>query len=105
MYGNGLVGFGIQRDIGKTTIYRMRHGNGHYGAKLHKLYQDKYDYFVPSTITHPNGDAARTCFTNAIAAWQTLPDADKKRFNDWAAKIRNLSGFNLFIRHYIKENY
>lgn len=105
MYGAGLIGFGIQRDIGKTTIYRLRHGNGHYGTILNRLYQDKYDYFVSDPTASHCPAAAKTCFANAITTWQALSSQGKKRYNDWADHIRNLSGFNLFIRRYMKENY
>lgn len=105
MFGSAHIGFNIQRSIAKVTTYRLRRGNGHYGSKLGELYQDKYDYFVtdPQASHCPAG--AKTCFANAVAAWQASSDAVKKWHNNLANHIRNLSGFNLFIRRYMQANY
>ena len=105
MYGGVFIGYGIRRQIGKTTIFRIRRGNGVYGAIDGEIYQDKYDYFVPASITDAAGDASRTCFTAAIAAWQALSIAEKIALDQQAQKIRYLSGYNLFIRRYMEQNY
>jgi len=105
MYGGVFIGYGIRRQIGKTTIFRIRRGNGFYGAIDGEIYQDKYDYFVPTSITDAAGDASRTCFTNAVNAWQALSTAEKIVWDKRAQKIRYMSGFNLYIRNYMERNY
>ncbi len=105
MYGAAFIGCGVQRTIGRNITYRLRRGNGYWGAELGVLYQDKFDRVVPSSIEHPNGDASRACFTAAVSAWQGLSAAAKKWHNNLAGHIQHLSGYNLFIRRYMQENY
>jgi len=100
-----LVGAGIRRQIGKDKIFRMRRGNGYYGAIDGEIYQDKYDYFVPTSITNAAGDASRTCFANAVTAWQGLSAAEKTAWDKRAHEIRYMSGYNLYIRRYMQDNY
>lgn len=103
MYGAGLVGFGIQRDIGKTTIYRLRPGNGHYGSVLHEIYQDKYTYFVPPSINNANGEPYRAMLRAAVAHWQYALTADEKaEYNRLATHVQHMSGYNLFLRQALK---
>jgi len=104
-FGSALIGFGIQQTIADTTTYRLRHGNGFYGSRLGVLYQDKFSRVVPSSITHPNGDASRTCFAAAVLAWQNLSPAQKAVFNNLAQHIQHLAGYHLFIKRYMQDNY
>lgn len=101
----GFIGSGVQRTIGQQTTYRLRRGNGQYGAELGVLYQDKFSRVVPSSINHPNGDTSRACFAAAILAWQSLSNAAKNVFNRLAGHIQHLSGYNLYVRRYMQENY
>ena len=104
-YGNCIAGIEVRGQIGHKKIYRVRPGNGYYGSEIGVRYQDRYNYFVPSTIMHPAGDASRTCFANAVAAWKALSDAEKE---EWKYKARNykaMPGRNLFIRDYMLRNY
>ena len=105
MYNGVFIGFGIRRSIAKVTTYRIRRGNGFYGAKLGEEYQDKYPYFVPTSITHAAGDASRATFANAITAWQALDEATKAVYNKRAHSIQFLSGYNLYIRRHMQDNY
>ena len=106
MYEGVFIGAGIRRDIGQSRIYRIRRGNGLYGAELGEVYQDNYTYFVPSSITHANGNTSRTCFTNAVATWHTLSDSEKDHYDHLAMfSGKPLSGFNLFISRYMVKNY
>jgi hypothetical protein len=84
-----------------ALTYRIRRSNGIGGAPVGELIQDRYPYFIPSTIMHPNGNAARTDFAAAVAAWQALSGAEKKYWNAEVWKEhRNMSGYNLFIKKY-----
>lgn len=104
-YGSCIVGMEVRRQIGHKWIYRRRPGNGAAGSIARKIYQDRFKYFVPSTITHPNGDASRACFANAQTAWLGLSPADKKDWERKGSKAKNIPGRSHFIGCYIKANY
>lgn len=105
MFGSGYIGIGVQGTIADTTTYRLRRGNGMYGANLGELYQDKFARVVPSSINHPNGDSSRLCFAAAVLSWQGLSEGAKKVFNRLAGHVQHLSGYNLFIKEYMDNNY
>lgn len=105
-YYNGQpIGRKIRGQIGKEVIYRVRKGNGYVGSTVGRTYQDRYRYFVPSTIMHPNGDASRTLFAEAVSAWQSLSSAEKQQYSSTASRRGGLTGYNLFVSNYMKENY
>ena len=95
----------LRRSISKGVTYRIRYGNGYARSVKGKVYQDRYKYFVPTSIDHPNGEASRQTFKAAVSAWQTLPDNEKKLFNQRATRRGGLAGYHLFIREYMKQNY
>ena len=68
-YRGRRIGHKVRGQIGRRLIYRIRQGNGYAGSIPGRDYQDRFVYFVPSTIEHPNGDAARACFAAGMAAW------------------------------------
>jgi len=104
MYGNIILGFKIRRQIGHTTIFRVRHGNGYYGSELGKEIQDKYSYFVPTSINNTNGQAARDALSTAVSNWKyNLTEAQKKVYNKRAYDYKYMSGYNLYIKEYITE--
>ena len=105
IYKGILVGIAIRGQIGHDRIFRVRHGNGHYDSILGALYQDQYAYVVPSSTNNPEGQSARNALSAGIIAWQALTAAAKKAL-DKKASIRGLrmSGYNLFMRDYIKAN-
>lgn len=88
-----------------AIIYRVRRGNGSHGAKLGVIYQDQFPYFVPTSINNAQGAAARTAFAQAVYNWQNVLDEDTKiEYNRAAARKGNLTGYNLYIGIYVKEN-
>ena len=98
----------VGRDHGDTSnavTFRSRHGNGHYGSKLGHIYQDKFKYCVPDPNADNCGNAPKTCFANAVAAWQALTDTQKKVLITKANKHYKIPAYNLFISKYMKENY
>lgn len=99
------LGVDVRRSIAKEVTFRVRTGNGHYGSVAGHKYQDKFALVVPSSIDHPNGDSSRACFAAAISAWQGLSAGAKKIYNNLAGHVQHLSGYNLFIRRYMQENY
>lgn len=104
-YGDIPVGVLVRRDIGQTYIFRVRRGNGHFGSNLGELYQDKYAYFVPTSITNAEGQTARDAFAQAVSNWQNvLSPSQKVEYNLRADRLNSLSGYNLYIREYVEAN-
>jgi len=92
--------------INKAIIYRVRRGNGYYGSIYRKRYQDQFPYFIPSSINNWKGQTARDLFAKAVLNWQTIvSEAEKIAYNKRATKGLHMSGYNLYIREYIKKEY
>lgn len=88
-----------------STIFRIRRGNGHQGSKIGERYQDKYNYFIPTSINNPQGQAARDALTTAVSNWKNvLTAAEKAKYNKIATRRGGLTGFNLYVGEYIKAN-
>jgi len=99
------LGATIRKQLGKRLIFRLRPGNGHAGTTLGQKIQDKYKYFVPDSIDNPEGQDARNALSSAVYNWKnTLSDNEKATYNHRADKLNTLSGYNLYIREYIKAN-
>ena len=97
------LGMTVRKQIGKKLIFRCRRGNGHAGSIAGKHYQDKYKYFVPSSINNEEGQPARNALAQAVLNWQTIITQDqKKEYNRRAGKLKAMSGYNLYISEYIK---
>ncbi len=92
------------KDTSKAITFRVRPGNGYYGAQIGERYQDKYRYFVPSSINNPEGERARIALKEAVSNWKTvLDEPTKKEYHRRAVKIGHLSGYNLYVKEYIQE--
>lgn len=103
-YGVIPLGFEVRKQLGHKYIYRRRHGNGYYGSYEHKIYQDKYKYFVPSSINNTEGASARQTLSRAVAAWQALSEEQK---NEWRKKEKwhkGTTGYAMFISQYMFLN-
>jgi len=99
MYDGVFIGAGIRRTIGKTTTYRIRRGNGYYGANLGEEYQDKFNYTVPLSINNPQSEPYRRQWIAAVHKWRyDLSDADKTEYQRRASHGLQMSGYNLFMR-------
>lgn len=87
-----------------AIIYRCRRGNGFYGSVLGKMYQDQYAYFVPLSINNVQGEPARQAFATAVSNWQNvLSDAQKQVYYDRARNMC-MTGYNLYISEYVRDN-
>ena len=104
-YGSVIAGTEIRKQIGKKYIYRIRPGNGHAGTEIGKRYQDRYSYFVPSTITHPNGNASRACFASAVQAWKNLTEEEQAFWKALEKTHNMVPGRYIFIGHYMTTYY
>jgi len=99
------LGIQVRKALAKQVIFRVRRGNGHAGALAGVAYQDKYKYFVPSSINNSESAAVRTLLATAVNNWQgVLTTEQKQTYNKRAAKGMHMSGYNLYIREYINMN-
>lgn len=95
----------LKDDTTGAVTYRVRRGNGSYGSVAGKRYQDKYKYFVPTSINNPEGQHARDIFTDSVAAWQALAPTEKATWRTSRTRLGlKMSGYNLFIRVYMRDN-
>lgn len=99
------LGVYVRKQFAQTWIFRVMRGNGSAGTKLGHIYQHKYGYVVPSSINNAEGQPARDLLTTAVDNWKTVLSAvEKKEYNDRANKGLHMSGYNLYIREYIRAN-
>lgn len=95
----------VRKSIGKLITFRVRRGNGHQGSVAGKLYQDKYPYFVPTSINNTEGQPARDALSTAVHNWQSvLTDEQKASYHKRAQNGLRMSGYNVYIRDYILAN-
>ena len=99
------LGFGVRKRFGTSVIFRIRRGNGYADAILGRKYQDKYKYFVPSSINNAQGQTARDALTTSVSNWKTiLTDSEKAEYNKRAMKKGGLSGYNLYVGEYVEAH-
>jgi hypothetical protein len=99
------LGFKVRKSIGKKIIFRCRVGNGFIGSVKGKFYQDKYKYFVPSSINNPEGQHSRDVFAAGMHSWKnTLTDEERAVWNHKAKHYKGLFGWNLYLKKYMKDN-
>ena len=104
-YRTRRLGLSVRGSINDEVIYRVRTGNNFFGVPLGRAIQDKYDYFVPSSINNAEGQAARDALTTAVSNWKNVLTLEQKKiYHDRAAKGMHMSGFNLYVGEYIKAN-
>ena len=104
-FGGIPLGIAIRGQIAKQYIFRITRGNGYGGSIQGKRYQNKYSYFVPTSINNTESDPARTALAQAVGNWQTsLSQEQKAEYNRRASKGLHMSGYNLYIREYILAN-
>lgn len=109
-FGNNTIrriplGIKVRKQLAKRVIFRIRPGNGYYNSKIGKKYQDCYKYFVPNSINNAAGQAARNALKQAVLNWQTIiTDTQKKEYQARATHGLQMSGYNLYIREFVKAN-
>jgi len=102
-YEGHPLGFAVRGSLADTVTYRVRPGHGSYGAELGKVYQDRYPYFVPSSINNPESAPYRAQWIAAVHKWKyDLTPAQKEAYNARAKKGLRISGYNLFMREAMK---
>jgi len=105
-YNTGFIGYGVRRSLGADTTYRVRRGNGHYGAILGHRYQDKFALVIPTSINNPEGEPYRVLLAAAVNYWKKiLSPAEKARYNRLAGHRQHLSGYNIFVGEVISGEF
>jgi len=102
-YRGIVMGFNVRKQLGKEVIFRVQPGNGYYGTEKGKRYQHKYKYFVPASINNPQSQWAREKFAQAVKNWQAMTEEQKKEYRLKAQHRGGMSGYNLYIREYMKS--
>ena len=99
------LGMQVRGSWGKNRTFRVRRGNGSHGSVLGKLYQDRYRYFVPSSINNAEGQPARNAMIQANYNWyNVLSAAQRAKYNRIATNGLSMSGRNLYIKEFIQAN-
>lgn len=102
-YDGIIIGIAIRGSIADSRIFRVRRGNGHWGALLGTRYQDQYDYFIPSSINNVQSEPYRRQLIAAVHKWRyDLTATQKEAYNKRAHKGLRMSGYNLFMRKAMK---
>ena len=102
-YKTLTLGFNVRGSIKDEIIYRVRTGNNKWGAPLGRPIQDKYDYFVPSSINNPQSEPYRVQWKAAVFKWRyDLTAEEKTVYRDRASRKSYLSGYHLFMREAMK---
>lgn len=105
-YGSCIAGIEVRGQIGKRWIYRRRPGNGYYDSKVGITYQDRYKYFVPSSINNVESEPWRTTFRAAVDYWQNILTAEqKKEYQIKGSKVRCIPGYNQFISEALRGEF
>lgn len=99
------LGLWVRKQLANVVIFRVQPGNGFFNSKRGEVYQHRYPYFVPASITHANGDASRALLACAVTTWQSLTVGQKLPYNSEASRHERMSGYNLFIKEYMLSNY
>ena len=93
----GIVGkskVGVLHTIrGFPVIFRYRPGIG----------QEQLPYYQPTNRQTETQQAWRGVFADAVAAWQALPDSDKRKWRKKGTR-RSKMGYTLFLSRYLDEH-
>lgn len=89
-YGN-YIGFNISGAIGKDFIYQVINGK-----------QIRRKYFVPFDPKSPGQLHLRDIFKKAVQSWQSLSNQEKEIYEKSKPKHLIMSGYNFFIKQYMK---
>lgn len=95
--GIGLCGdLSCGSDDELTGIYQTRQFNGH-------VYNERMGFYWPRYTRTDGQGTLRDKFAAAITAWQALTSQQKQVYNTDAIG-KKMSGYNLFISNYLKNN-
>ena len=102
-YRTKALGLAVRKQINHELIFRVRTGDNFYGTPLGRPIQDKYNYFVPSSINNVQSEPQRRQWAAAVDKWKfDLTDIEKDEYNIRAHRNKRMSGYNLFMREAMK---
>lgn len=90
--GKSKVG-SIDTIRGNPVIFRWRPGIG----------QEQMAYYQPANPQTEDQQAWRSVFADAVAAWQALPESEKKVWRTKGIR-RSKMGYSLFLSRYLDEH-
>ncbi len=103
LYSGIPVGIAVRGSLADARTFRVRPGNGFYNAILGEVYQDQYAYFIPASINNAASEPYRRQWIASVRKWRfDLTDDEKSAYNTKAARVKFLSGYNLFMRAAMK---
>ena len=103
-YEGVFVGLAIRKSIGRRWTYRRRRQNAIPFVKPGVIVQDKYRYFVPTSVNNVQGEPARVALRAAVRAWKTeLTEQEKREWRRKANAKGGTTGYAMFVGHYIRR--
>ena len=97
------IGVEARGTLSKVKIYRVRRGNGFYGSILGKKYREEMAYYTPTNRQHPDQQAWRGIFANAVADAKLLTEEQRGPYKKTAQEEGGQSWISIFIREYMLE--
>ena len=106
-----IIGATVRGQIGKNSIWRIRRGNGKYGSKFHKKYQEHFRYYNNVAAPGSAHEQRQTIFKQVMQEIKDMPEEQRapykaqakayfKRYrgNPGTYKARGWSSFYLIER-------
>jgi hypothetical protein len=113
---DNFYSFSVSKKFSRSNCYgRANYGFSQYGHEdeLAAIYQKKYfkngpaiskeNFYWPTNPRTPEQQSWREVFKNGKEAWQLLPNSEKKFYRE-KAKSYHFTGFNLFMRYWLKSH-
>jgi hypothetical protein len=122
-----LLSLSARKRVGQISVYgRKIYGLSRYGQEESKIrieeddpiilsgifreriifgkrYRERLPYYVPKNPQTESQQANRQKIADGVLAWQALTDNEKSVYNKKTIG-RKLSGYNLFLKEYLKSN-
>lgn len=102
--------FGWPNGYGLAVYGYSRYGDNNPLAGVYQTYHGKdglitvrKKFYWPSNPSSSLVDARRAVFADGVAAWQALTSLQKKSYDDLTSPS-NMSGYNRFLRLYLKSH-
>jgi len=111
-----ITGARVRGSIAKNSTFRVRRGNGYYGAKTTVVYQDHYRYFRNIGAPGSNLESWQTIFKQVMQEVAELTDEQRAPYKAMELSYRKsnmskpgtyraLTWHNFYIAERLKELY
>lgn len=99
-YASIPVGTLVRGSIGHDQTFRLMPGNGYFGTKRGRTYQQKFPYNPSDPNADNCGAINKAKMYDAMQAWAALSDIEKAKYHK-KVKDQNLPmyGHNLFVKY------